>query len=464
MKQSCYFNHTPIPIFIVLICIFSTKTIAQHVRVPTQANYGQRKVVDIALLGAKNDGKTLNTAIIQAAIDDCSVSGGGTVYVAGGGKYLTGTLYMKSYVTLHIDNGTTLLASSDISDYTDDTYKCMYIDGPQLKKCLIFAQEAESFAFEGYGTIDGNGHRDNFPQERPMLMRFLNCRNIHLTNLNLVSPASWTSAWLYCDDITVSGIRIHSRVNYSGDGLDFDGCTNVRVNNCNFDTSDDSICLQTSRTDRPCRDVTISNCIFCSEWAGIRIGLLSRGDICSVTVTNCTFHNIKDSGLKIQMNEGAELKNMTFSNLVMENVPRPVFMTFCRSRSCVDAPIEVAPMKYMGNFIFQNIIVDNSKGDKNSCFFFSGMPNKKIENISISDILMFVSGGGTAEDAARDSIPEFDSQTLRDGWPEFFLLEGAMPASGLFARHVKGLTINNFLVKTQTEDKRETIKFIDVEQ
>ena len=66
-----------------------------------RANPSQlRKVVDIALLGAKNDGKTLNTAIIQAAIDDCSISGGVTVYVAGGGKYLTGTLYMKSYVTL----------------------------------------------------------------------------------------------------------------------------------------------------------------------------------------------------------------------------------------------------------------------------------------------------------------------------------------------------------------------------
>ena len=454
---------TQILVLIAAVCTFSTKTIAQHVSVQNEANYAQRKVIDIALLGAKNDGKTLNTAIIQAAIDECSLSGGGTVYVAGGGKYLTGTLNMKSFVTLHIDNGTTLLGSPDISDYTADTHKNMYKNEPHMDKCLIFAHNAESFAFEGHGTIDGNGYRNNFSQERPMMMRFLNCRNIHLTNLNLVNPASWTSAWLYCDDITVSGIWIHSRANYNGDGLDFDGCTNVRVSNSSFDTSDDSICLQTSRTDQPCRDVTISNCIFCSEWAGIRIGLLSRGDICSVTVTNCTFRNINDSGLKIQMNEGAELKNMTFSNLVMENVPRPVFMTFCWQRACVDAPMELAPMKYMGNFVFQNIIVDNSKGDKNSCFFFSGMPEKKIENIKISDIQLFVSGGGTDEDAARDSIPEFDSQTLGDWWPEFYLLKGAMPASGLFARHINGLIIKNFIVKTLTEDKRDKIKLVDVD-
>jgi len=99
----------------------------------------------------------------------------------------------------------------------------------------------------------------------------------------------------------VDGITIISRVNNNGDGLDFDGCTDVRVSNSSFDTSDDSICLHTSRQDKPFRDVVITNCTFCSKWAGRRIGLLSRGDFESVTVTNYTFKNIDDSGLKIQV-------------------------------------------------------------------------------------------------------------------------------------------------------------------
>ncbi len=332
------------------------------------------KVYSVVDFGAINDGKTISTIAIPKAIDLCTKEGGGTVLLTGGGKYMSGTVYLKDNVTLHIDNGTALPGSNRYSDYSTDTHKNMYKNEPHLNRCFIFAKDAKSIAIEGNGTIDGNGNRADsiFVDERPMLMRFMNCSNIHLADINIVNPAAWTSAWLYWDDITVTGIKIQSRVNWNGDGLDFDGCTNVRVSNCSFDNSDDCICLQTSRPDKPCRDIVISNCLFSTKWGGIRIGLLSRGDFSSVTVTNCTFRNIDDSGLKIQMNEGGEMKNMIFSNLVMENVPRPVFMTFCQQRACVDSPMELAPMKAMHNFIFQNMIIDNSKLNKNATFFVTG--------------------------------------------------------------------------------------------
>ena len=291
-------------------------------------------------------------------------------------------------------------------------------------------------------------------------MRFLNCSNLHLTDVNIINPAAWISAWLYCDDITVTGIKIQSRVNWNGDGLDFDGCTNVRVTNCSFDNSDDCICLQTSRTDKPCRDIVISNCIFTAKWGGIRIGLLSRGDFSSITVTNCTFRNIEDSGLKIQMNEGGEMKNMIFSNLVMENVPRPIFMTFCQQRACVNAPKELAPMKAMHHFIFQNMIIDNSNLDKNSAFFFTGLPNNKIEDILIKDVQFFVSGGGTKEDATK-RVKEYTPNVLGDWWPEFYLV-GTLPAYGIYARNINGLTIDNFSIKTISSDARQPVVFENV--
>jgi polygalacturonase len=258
----------------------------------------------------------------------------------------------------------------------------------------------------------------------------------------------------------VTGIKIMSRVNGNGDGLDFDGCTNVRVTNCSFDNSDDCICLQTSRVDKPCREVVISNCIFSTKWGGIRIGLLSRGEISSVAVTNCTFRNIDDSGLKIQMNEGGEMKNMVFSNLIMENVPRPVFMTFCQQRACVDAPPELAQMKAMHHFIFQNMIIDNSKTDKNSAFFLTGLTNYYIEDVLIKDVQFTVSGGGTLEDSQK-KIKEYTPETLLDWWPEFYLV-GTLPSFGVYARHIKGLTIDNFSVKTIFKDFRPALKFDDV--
>ena len=91
----------------------------------------------------------------------------------------------------------------------------------------------------------------------------------------------------------------------NGAALCFDGGTNVRVTNCNFDTSDDAIAITSSQKDKPCVNMTFSNCNLTGIWSAMRIGLLSLGDFESITVTNCTFTNITDAGFKIQMNEGA---------------------------------------------------------------------------------------------------------------------------------------------------------------
>ena len=259
----------------------------------------------------------------------------------------------------------------------------------------------------------------------------------------------------------VDGIKIISRVNHNGDGLDFDGCTNVRVSNSSFDTSDDSICLQTSRADKPCKDITITNCVFTSKWAAMRFGLASRGDFESVTVSNCTFHDILDSGLKIQMNEGGEMKNMIFSNIIMKNVPRPIFMTFCQQRAGVDAPKEMAPMKAMHGFIFENIIVDNRGLDKNSAILITGMPNHYITDIQLKNIQITISGGGTKEDAAKKHLKEFTLETMGDWWPEYSKI-GTLPASGIFARHIDGLSIDHIYINILNKDARKAVVFDDV--
>ncbi|WP_347840711.1 glycosyl hydrolase family 28 protein [uncultured Draconibacterium sp.] len=409
--------------------------------------------------GAMADGKTLDTKAVQAAIDACTQNGGGQVVIPAGKTVLVGTIYLKDFVNLHIETGAVLLGSPHIEDYATDTHKIMYKRESHMDRCLIYAENASSFAIEGYGTIDGNGAE--FTNQRPMLLRFKDCNNIHLNDITLKNPAAWTSAFLYCNEIAVSGIRISSWANKNGDGLDFDGCTNVRVANCSFSNSDDSICLQASLPNKPCRDVVVTNCIFETKWGGMRIGLLSRGNIEQVAVSNCTFKNIEDSGLKIQQCEGGEMRNMTFTNLVMENVPRPVFMTFSQQRACVDVPEGTyEPLNRMHNMIFSNIVVDNRKLDKNSCFFFTGYPGNDIENVVLKDVQFTISGGATAEDAAKE-VKEYSLEVVKKHWPEFYLV-GTLPASALYARHLDGLYVENFHVFIENEDARKPFILNDV--
>lgn len=425
----------------------------------------RKTTYDIRDFGAAGDAATLNTAAIQKAIDACTANGGGQVLVAGG-RFVTGTLYLKDNVTLHIASGAVLLGSTNIADYATDTHKNIYAGEPHMDRCLLFARGATNISLTGSGTIDGQGNRSHFPnlgdpgKNRPMLIRFLECKRIRLRDLTLCNPASWTSAWLYCGDIVVDGITITSRANGNGDGLDFDGCENVRVSNCSFDTSDDSICLQASRADRPCHNVVINNCVMKSQWAAIRIGLSSLGDLQDVTVSNCIFHDIQDAGLKIQMCEGGTMKNMLFSDIVMRRVPRPVFMTFNQWRMGVDSPKELPPMKTMSDFQFSHIRVDNATlGSTPTGFVLSGIPGHAIQNISFDDTSLTVPGGGTAAQAALRTLPEFV-----DRRPEFGVLGKEIPFAGFYARHVRGLTLSNVRFDALQPEARPAVLCENVEQ
>lgn len=277
--------------------------------------------------GATGNGKTVNTGPFQHAIDECSRSGGGVVHVPQG-RFVIGTVELRTGVTLELSPGAVLMGSTNISDYRTDTHHNMYAGEPHMDRCLIFARGATNIGIRGTGVIDG--------------------------------------------------------------------CTDVHVSNCTIDTSDDSICLQTSRPDKPCRNLVITNCSFASRWAGIRVGLLSRGDFRDVVVSNCIFRDIEDSGLKIQMCKGATMRNLLFSNPVMDNVPRPVFMSLSSQRACVDAPEGPPAFEMVGDIVFSTIrIAANGDAPRSAdhCIVLSGYPGHPLKNIFIRGITYTSPGG-----------------------------------------------------------------------
>ncbi len=117
--------------------------------------YAQSTTFTITDYGAKADGVTLNSPFIQAAIDACAASGGGKVIVPPG-KFLTGTIALKSRVTLVLQRDAFIVGSTNVNDYQNlDPFTDGL--GVDVGYALVVAVDQQDIAIEGEGAIDGQG-------------------------------------------------------------------------------------------------------------------------------------------------------------------------------------------------------------------------------------------------------------------------------------------------------------------
>ncbi|MCK5463980.1 MAG: glycoside hydrolase, partial [Bacteroidales bacterium] len=154
--------------------------------------------VNIMDHGAKGDGEFLNTRAIQSAIDECHQEGGGRVVVPAG-SFRTGTIILKSHVSLYLVAGAVILGSTELKDYPE-IYPVFrsYTDVNYVDKSLIYAEKAENISILGEGTLDGQGGdtafdlpgRENY-KKRPYIIRMIECRNVHISGIRLVNSPMW---------------------------------------------------------------------------------------------------------------------------------------------------------------------------------------------------------------------------------------------------------------------------------
>lgn len=340
--------------------------------------------------GAAGDGRTVDTAAIQHAIDDCAATGGGTV-VLPPGRYLSGSLTLRSHVTFDVEAGATLLASQRPEDYP--LVANPWGEGRQEVAPLLFADRAENVTITGRGTIDGQGevwwqrlwyntpkhghHQAVTPEEkreaaigrrgRPQLIRLVHCRDVVISEVNLLNSPEWNVHPLFCDNVRIEGITIKADPNSPNtDGINPESCRNVQILGCRIDNGDDCVTLKSGinelgrKVGKPDEDITIANCVMYHGHGGVTIGSEMSGGVRNVVVTNCVFQGT-DNGIRIksQRGRGGVVEGLTVSNLVMQDVPHPFMITTFYMGN--DRPDQVFPVgegtpRFRG-FLFSNISV-----------------------------------------------------------------------------------------------------------
>jgi polygalacturonase len=247
-------------------------------------------VIDATKVGVIGDGITLNTASIQKVIDDCAAGGGGTIHFPAG-RYLTGTIQIKSNVTLRLAKDATLLGSTDIADYLNLD---PFLDGAgdPLGHALVVAVDAENVGIEGEGTIDGQGRelraRQSPYKKRPFLVRWVRCTRVKVRDVHLTHPGAWTLNFFQSKEILVEGVTIRSRdsgVN-NADGIDLDSCQDARITHCDIESGDDAFCLKSTSL-VPTRDITATNLTLSTWCNAIKFGTESIGGFENISVSNC---------------------------------------------------------------------------------------------------------------------------------------------------------------------------------
>lgn len=420
-------------------------------------------VVDIGDCGAVPDGKTLNTVAIQKAVDQCAVKGGGIVRFPAG-KWLTGTVYLESNITLVLEKDCTILGSRKHEHYRIPRATARGGDDKaSFRYAAIFAgSKLEHVTITGEGTIDGQGSafRDK-KKLRPKAIYLVDCRDVLIEKIHLRNAGSWMQHYRKCERLTIRGINVFNHIAYNNDGLNVDSCRDVTIANCRIDSDDDGIVLK-SLSLRPCERITVRNCVVSSHCNGIKLGTESGGGFKAITVSDCVVHSPRKSkkiygrqrglaGVALEIVDGGTLDDVKVSNVAIDGVSVPIFLRLGNRARIYEKGSGKPDVGTFGNVELRNIAAKNCSPIGCS---ITGLPGHRITNVTLENITLGFDGGGEKRLASREV------RERPEAYPESTMF-GDLPAYGFYCRHVEGITFRNVSLRTAKPDLRHAMVFDD---
>jgi len=448
--------------------------------------FGQQKQINIVDLGAKGDGITDNTLIIQKAIDEVSASGNGKVIVPEG-TFLTGVIHIKSNVEINLAENAVWLGSAKRIDY-----------GPKDASPLLVAKGQHNFSITGKGVIDGNGKeliKDIYvmlnagtlddsewktynpwhqmrPEERnrPKIILFQNCDSIKVKGITIKNGLMWVQDYRSCTNVTIDSIKVRSTTFLNNDGIDITDSKNVRITNCDIDCADDGICLKSSLRNEGCENVYVANCRVRSSASALKLGTASWGGFRKITIRDITVYDTYRSAIAIEAVDGGILDGVDVQNITAKNTGNAIFIRLGHRNK--DEVISQLRHVHIANVKVEIPATKPDKGypEEGPLVFFphnvfpssiSGFAGHPVEDVTLENIEVVYEGGGNPQVASVpiDSLSKIPEQIAE--YPEFSMF-GELPAWAFYVRHVVGLKLKNISIKAKSKDYRPACVFDDV--
>jgi len=421
--------------------------------------------------GVRSGQKNVNTKAIQRAIDKCSQKGGGTLELSCG-VYLSGTLHLKSNVSISICPNSILKAVEDSAAFTKVQSGIISRMDVVPWKAFIHAELQKNIRIFGGGTIDGSGDAicfqngvDNSP-DRPYGLFFINCENVNLQNISLRSSAFWMQRYLNCRNVRLHGLNIYNHANKNNDGIDIDSSDDVIISDCNIDSSDDGICIK-SEGEGVAKNIVVSNCIIGTHASAIKLGTGSVGGYQNINISNIVIRRSQSkkmlhplgvwqglTGIDILTTDGGALRQVMVSNVSMEDVENPIHIRLGNRLSG-----NVARQGYGGDgdkeqgvktiekgttitnqFILEDVTLSNIMCRNVGPYpvIVAGFDGHPVKRITLRDITVVCGIAGTEKDL--NTAPNLKA----NGYPGRGMYWTNLPAYGLFTYCTQDLVIENF--------------------
>ena len=435
--------------------------------------------------GAKGDGVTLNSRTIQAAIDTAHARGGGRVVIPAG-EFVTGTLYLKTGVTLHLDSGAFLLGSLNPFDYVKD---------PVVRwTSLLFAVGQKDIAVTGKGIIDGRGWevanrmvqyihlglvKDPLKydrpggENRPELIHMRQCENVTIQDITLRDPASWCQQYDQCRGLVLVGIKVDAKCYWNNDGLDVVDCQDVLIRDCYIDAADDAYCFKSHSRDGLSENVVVEHCFGRSSANGIKFGTVTRGKFRNFRFRDVTIRDTYRSAITIASVDGSQIEDISFDSIRAYHTGNPIFLRLSHRNAQADqqpflrrvvisnSTFEVPFDKPDAGYSYEGPVEDQPRNISPASIV--GCPGQHISGIILENVDFTFPGRSDtayayfpATPEALAALPEREKQ-----YPEFSMWK-ELPAWGLFIRHADSIVLRNVRFTLQAPDYRPALVTDDV--